>query len=137
MPLMSLTDYKEAVPPFIVFEVTGTRLILWWFLKQMWSFLGLLHRIPHSLITEHWHTIHVCVCVCVCVHAHACTVSSVSEVIELKSQGLIPNWVGDYFLLHLVQIGPGTHQASYPVGTGTHSLGVQQLVHGTEHSPVI
>jgi hypothetical protein len=28
MPLMSLTDYKEAVPPFIVFEVTGTRLIL-------------------------------------------------------------------------------------------------------------
>lgn len=83
-------------------------------------------------------TNYACVGVCVCVaHVHACTVSLVSKVIQLKSQGLIPNWVGDYFLLHLVQIGSGTHQASYPVVTGTLSLGVEQLVHGPENAPVI
>lgn len=70
-------------------------------------------------------------------YAHACTVSSVSKVIELQSQGLIPNWVGDYLLLHLVQIGSGTHQASFPVGTGTLSLEAEQLVHRPDHSPVI
>jgi hypothetical protein len=49
---------------------------------------------------------------------------------------LIPSKGWEFTLQHHVQTGSGAHAASYPVGTGALSLGVKQLGHEADHSPI-
>jgi hypothetical protein len=39
------------------------------------------------------------------------------------------------YLFHSVQNNSGNHPASYPMGTGTLSLGIKQPVREADHSP--
>jgi hypothetical protein len=41
----------------------------------------------------------------------------------------------EFFFLHVVQNGSGTHPASYPMGTGGFSPEVKQMDREADHSP--